>query len=83
MSLLLLFAGVARPTHLDITDTDILQLPVDAVLAGQQPIIDRYREFDIRPRNERQQVRSRTAGARRLDGDPPSFTTTSNKKGYE
>ena len=67
----------------DIIDTDVIQFPVNAVLMGTQPIKDRYREFDIRPMN----MKTRGVGSRgqtmRLQGDKPSFTVTSSKKGHD
>lgn len=71
------------PVH-TITDTDIIQKPVDYALADKQLIKDRYREWDIRPMNVRTKPGgTRTAGARRLGGDKPSFSVTTTKKGYD
>lgn len=67
----------------EITDTDILQKPVDVVLAGQQRITDRYREFDLRAPNRRQRVTVSTRGMRRLNGGTPSFTVKTGKRGYD
>jgi hypothetical protein len=69
----------------EITDTDILQLPVNVVLAGAVPIKDRYREFDIRPLNFRQGKTHMSArgGVRRIGGDGPSFTITTSRKGHD
>lgn len=67
----------------DVIDTDAIQLPVNVVLHGTQPIKDRYREFDIRPMN----MKSTGVGGRnptvRLQGGKPSFTVTSSKKGHD
>lgn len=67
----------------DITDTDILQKPIDCVLAGQHLIKDRFREAEIRaPMTRLKTVMS--AGLRaRLRGPVPSFSVTTNKRGYD
>lgn len=67
----------------DIIDTDILQKPIDAVLAGKQPIKDRYREWDIRPMNMRGRTRVTRGGVQNIGGEKPSFTVTTTKKGYD
>lgn len=77
------FQIVSAPAEQTITDTDILNLPVDYALAGKQLVKDRYREFDIRPPNYREKTAVRRAGVRRLEGGTPSFTVTSNRKGYD
>lgn len=77
------FQLVSVPAEQTITDTDILQKPVDYALAGKQLVKDRYREFDVRPPNYREKTAVRRTVVRRLEGAAPSFTVTSNRKGYD
>ena len=68
------FAGVQR-----ISDTDILQKPVNVVLHGTQPVKDRYREFELRQPNIRITPVVTRGGVRNLGNTrPESFTV---KKG--
>ena len=71
------------PSVQDITDTDILQLPVDVVLAGQQPYEFRYREYEIRSASPRARVKVIATSSRRLGGAAPSFETKIGKRGYD
>ncbi len=68
-----------------ITDTNILQKPVDFVLADQQWqwLKDRFRIFDIRPKREHREIRGRRSELRKLKGPRPSFTVDTNKKGHD
>jgi hypothetical protein len=68
---------------LGITDTDILQKPVNVVMAGDVPIKDRWREFDIRPLDLKSKPVATGSPTRRLRGDKPSFTVKTDKKGYD
>ena len=68
---------------LDITDTDILQKPIDCVLAGEVPFKDRYREFELRTPNRKANPRVTTGGARKLGGAAPSFRVRTDKRGYD
>lgn len=66
-----------------ITDTDILQKPVNCVLAGQQPYKFSGREYEIHPSNRREQGRVNRSGVARLRGSRPSFTTKTSSRGYD
>jgi hypothetical protein len=66
-----------------ITDTEILQLPINCVLAGQQPYKERGREYEIRPRNLKSRPHTMRSGVRALKGGRPSFTVTTNNRGYD
>lgn len=66
-----------------LVDTDILQRPVNVVLAGMQPIKDRYREWDVRAPNLRTETKGTASSTRRLKGGRPSFTTKTGPKGYD
>lgn len=66
-----------------VTDTDILQKPVNVVMAGDVPIKDRWREFDIRPLDLKTKPVATGSPTRRLRGDKPSFTVKTDKKGYD
>lgn len=71
---------ITAAANLDITDTDILQLPVDYVLAGQPKL--------ILSRSEREGV-SGLRGSRRVMGiggsmgGKTSFTVTTSRRGYD
>lgn len=68
---------------LTITDTDILQKPVDYVLAGAQPIKDRYREWDIPAYRKTETGSTKRSGVRNIGGTVPSFKSTTSKTGRE
>lgn len=67
----------------DITSTRKIQLPVDCVLAGQQPYRESGREYEIRDRNATERGGWNRTRVARLKGSRPSFTTTTNNRGYE
>lgn len=67
----------------EITDTDILQKPVNYALAGEQRIKDRGREWDIRAANRKESPRVMRSGARKLGGEAPSFTVKTGNRGYD
>jgi len=66
-----------------IIDTDVLQLPVDCVLAGDQPYRDRGREYEIRPMNMTEKTWGKHSRVKALSGGRPSFTSTTGKRGYD
>lgn len=66
-----------------ITDTDALQKPVNVVMAGDVPIKDRWREFDIRPLNIKTKRIASAAPGQRLNGPVPSFKTRTDTRGYD
>lgn len=61
------FQDNAYQVFREIASTAVLQLPVDCVMAGDQPIIDRYREWSVPQavRTERKSVMRSRVG--RLD----------------
>lgn len=66
-----------------ITDTEVLQLPVDCVLAGQQVEYRRRRTFEPSRGRGGERVRV-AAGARgRLGGPGPGFTVRTDSRGYD
>lgn len=67
------------------TDTDILQLPVNVVLAHKYLFKKHGKTVEHRDPNYKfERMASRRTGVRRLNrGEGPSFTTTTNKKGYD
>lgn len=73
--------GVLSPVF--ITDTDALQRPVNAIMAGNVPIKAGGRGWDIRPPNLRTRTVMTGTGTRRLTGGKPSFTTKTDKRGYD
>lgn len=77
------YFGPAAGAIATITDTDILQKPVNCVLAGQQPYKFSGREYEIRPMNTRSSGHINRTRVARLRGQRPSFTTTSNNRGYD
>ncbi len=82
MFLLLWHPPVRRVSDHTVTDTDILERPVNVVMAGDVPIKDRWREYDIRPANFKTREVASTSKARRLSG-PGSVTTRTDKRGYD
>jgi hypothetical protein len=66
--------------HFDITDTDILQLPVDCVLAGQQPYDFSGRDPVITAKYSESQSTPRSR-VKRLGGSKPSSSTKSGPLG--
>lgn len=65
-----------------ITDTDILQKPVNCVLAGEQTIKDRYREWDVPAARRTVRTTMTRSGVRSLGGGT-GFTTRTDKRGYD
>ena len=84
--------------YLNLTDTTRLQLPLDAVLAGQQDMPEedgailsgqqhykiqrQWSEQDVKDPNVRTKITVTTTGPVSLDGTKPTFTTRTNKRGY-
>lgn len=68
-----------------ITSTQTLQLPVNCVLAGSQPIVDRYREWSVPPSKLTATPRrtARRTSVQMIGGNKPSFTVTSSRRGYD
>lgn len=67
----------------DVIDLDVLQLPVNCVMAGNQPFKDRYREWTVCPPNRRTRANAKRSEVCRLKGDKPSFTVKTGKRGYD
>ena len=76
------FADAAN-SNLHATDTAVLQLPINCVLAGQQLIKDRYRENDLFNPNLKTDVIVTRSRAGLLGTKRPSFTIRTDKKGYD
>ena len=76
--LLLLWSG--GPSDF-ITDTDILHKPVDFFLAGQGAYKDRYRTKEGAVKEISRRVFARPGG--RLSGGKSTFTTRTDKRGYD
>lgn len=70
------------PALLDISDTDILQKPVNCVLHGDQVIKDRYRISEVRPQNRRENTTVSRSGVKSLGGKP-GFTVKTSSRGYD
>lgn len=66
-----------------VTSTTILQLPINAVLAGEQLFRDRYKTSEIFPTNRREKTRASGSGVSRLSPEKPSFIVKSTAKGYD
>lgn len=71
-----------RTAYDPVTDTDILQLPVDCVLAGEQTIKDRYREWDVPAAKRTERMTVSRSGVRSLGGGT-GFTTKTGPRGYD
>lgn len=79
-SVLALVARVLYP--LSTTSRQVLQEPVDCVLADRQTIEDRGVEYDIRPADTKSKTVMKRGG-RLSKGPAPSFSITTNKKGHD
>lgn len=77
-----LVTAAIAPAHV-IIDTDILQKPVDCVLAGDQLIKDRYREWTVPGAKTVERPMVSATPRRRLTGQAPSFTVKTDKRGYD
>lgn len=73
----------ATPAADNITDTDILQKPVNVMMAGDLPIKGSGREWDLRPLGLRENTKVSAGQTRRLKGDKPSFKIRTDKRGYD
>jgi hypothetical protein len=71
-----------RAAYDPITSTDLLQKPVNCVLAGEQSIKDRYREWDV-PAAGRTERTAVSRSAVKSFGGKPSFTTKTGPRGYD
>lgn len=69
--------------ELSITDLQVLQLPVDCILAGDQHYKQSGREYEIRPMNMTEKTWGKHSRVRALSGGRPSFTSTTGKRGYD
>lgn len=76
--LLLFFSGGSSDF---ITDTDILHKPVDFFLAGQDKYKDRYRTKEGSAKEISRKIFARPGG--RLSGGKSTFTTRTDKRGYD
>ena len=67
-----------------ITDTTILQLPINAVLAGQQDNMEEgWRDNDIRNPDFREETNLAGGSLTQLSDSASTFTVTTTKRGYD
>lgn len=66
----------------DITDTNVLQLPINAVLAGQQDYEVSKREWEVKNPNYKITVTVSSDGVKNLGGKS-SFTVKTDNRGYD
>lgn len=67
-----------------VTDTDVLQKPINCVLAGQQRMFDRVNEWIVNDkRTTLKRVGSHSAVGKLSRGPAPSFTVKTNNRGYD
>lgn len=79
MSLLLLFSGMSP---LLLTDTEKINLPVNCIMAGDQDLVPHSREWSFRESNYK--FRPKIKGTpNSLSTGTPSFTTRTDKRGYD
>lgn len=83
MSLLLLFGSLPAGLAQGVTDTTVLQLPINCILAGQQHYKVRGRTWEVVPYKKTENVAVVGAGVRRIRGDAPSFTVKTGTRGYD
>lgn len=74
--MLLLLWGGAGHFH-GITDTDILQKPIDCILAGDQHYKERVTEWMIPKPDTKTTVSTSRSGIKKLGGEKPSYTVKS------
>lgn len=70
-------------TQLDITDTDIIQLPVDYWLAKDVPFTERWRTVERFGGKSKTRKLASAARPMRLQGDGPSFTVKTSRRGFD
>lgn len=68
---------------LKIVSREILHDVVNCVLAGQQTIFGKGREWDIRPSNRKMRTTITRSSVRRLDKGTGSFRSRTDNKGYD
>lgn len=66
-----------------ITDTEVLPLPINCVLAGQQPYKFSGREWEIPAYRRSTKTAVSRSGVAKLRGGKPSFTVSTNSRGYD
>lgn len=66
-----------------ITDTDILQKPVDFFMPELPQYAEIVSEVEFRPPNVRAQTKVRKGAGGRLSQSAPSFTVKTSKRGYD
>jgi hypothetical protein len=71
------------PGAANITDTTKLKLPINCVLADQQDYEIGHSVIEENAPNIRTKVTLSRSAVQRLSDSEPSFTTISNKKGYD
>lgn len=76
------FQDNAFQVGMGITSTIDIQLPIDCVMAGDQPLKERINEYEIRPQNRKYRTSISRSGVSRLD-NKPTFTTHTSKRGYD
>lgn len=77
-----MYRGIV-PQEFDITSTDVLDLPVDYFMEGLPQYREKHRTFDP-GRGKASEDVTLSAGPRgRLNGPKPSFTTRTDKRGYD
>lgn len=81
MLLLILASLVPSPEH--ITDTSILELPIDFVLAGQQKYDQGGYDIEDNPPNYSEDIKVALGGGGRLSQADSVFTSTTGNRGYD
>lgn len=81
MLLLILASLVPSPEH--ITDTSLMQLPINCVLAGQQKYEQGGYDIEDNAPNFIDDVKVSRGGGGRLSNADSTFTTRTDNKGYD
>lgn len=66
-----------------ITDTEVLKLPINCVLAGQQPYSERGREWAIPPPRRTEKGSTMRSRVGRIYGGESSYTVRTSHRGYD
>lgn len=72
---------IQSAAHLDITDTEILELPINCVLIGEQLYEGTGRTWERVAGKSGQKVVSSYGG--KLSGEAPSFEVKTGSRGYD
>lgn len=79
------FSGKPQPVPSAelVTGTNVIQLPINCVLAGNQPLELSRTEIEWNDADIKTRILVKSSGVSRLSENKPSFTVTTTKRGYD